>query len=75
MAVDLTTQEAADLLHVSQAYFISLLEEKRIPFYTVRIKQRILFQNVMDYKNTIDEARRITLNELSQEAQDLGMGY
>ena len=73
--VELTTQEAANLLYVSHSYLIRLLKGRKIPFRKVKTRRRILFQDLMNYKIKIDNARRKSLDELSEEAQNLDMGY
>ena len=72
---ELTTQEAADLLNVSRPFLVKLLENGEIPFHKVGTKRRVLAKDVIQYKETIDEKRYQTLEELTAQSQELNMGY
>ncbi len=72
---ELTTQEASDLLGVSRPFLVKQLELEEIPYRKVGKHRRIRFQDLMTYKNRIDEARNQTLDELVALDQELGLGY
>jgi excisionase family DNA binding protein len=76
---ELSTQQAADLLNVSRPYFVDdLLEKGYIPFRKVGTRRRILFKDVMDYKNRIDKSRLDTLSKMvehDQQYEQFGYGY
>lgn len=72
---ELTTQEAADFLNVSRPYVVKLIEQGELPCHKVGVRRRVLFKHLMEYKERRDQQSMKAVNALSQQAQDLGMGY
>lgn len=72
---ELTTQQAAEILNVSRPFLIEQLEKNHIPFRKVGTHRRILFKDLMEYKESMDRNRLNALSELAAQAQESGMGY
>lgn len=72
---ELTTQKAADLLGVSRPYLIQILEKGLIPYHRVGSHRRIKIVDLVAYRDGDDAARRRVADELTAEAEKLGLGY
>jgi excisionase family DNA binding protein len=73
--LDVTTQEAAMFLNVSRPYLVRLLEEGRMPFHKVGTHRRVRFDDLVSY---MEERRKVSdeaLQQLVDQAQELGLGY
>jgi excisionase family DNA binding protein len=72
---ELTTQQAADLLNVSRPFMVKLLEEQKIPCRMVGTRRRVRFEDLVRYKQQDEAERQNVLDELTAEAQRLGLDY
>lgn len=73
--MEVSTQEAAELLNFSRPFVVKLLEEGKIPFKKVGSHRRILLADVLFYKKQFEKRQDAALNFLVQQAQDLKLGY
>ena len=54
---------------------MGLLEDGRIPYQRLGSHRRILARDLMAFKATTDVERADALRQLTEEAQELNMGY
>lgn len=72
---EVSTQQAADMLHVSRPHLVKLLEEGEISFKKVGTHRRIELKNLMAYEKKLKENRKEKLDFLTKQAQELNLGY
>lgn len=72
---ELTTREAADLLNVSRPYLTGLLKDGKIPHRKVGTHRRVRRRDVLIYKEKMRADSEEAMQELADQAQELGLGY
>lgn len=72
---ELTTQHAAELINVSRPYLIKLLDERKLPYRRVGNRRKVRLDDLLAYRRRDDEHRRHVLDELTREAEALGLDY
>lgn len=70
---ELTVHQAADILNVSRSFIVKLLDEGAIPYIEVGSRRRILFQDLMTYKQQRKVQRRQLLDELIEMTEEAGL--
>lgn len=71
----LTTQEAANLLNVSRPFLVRLLDKEAIPCHKVGKHRRIRLFDLLKFKESFEKSSNKALDELTQQAQELDLGY
>jgi excisionase family DNA binding protein len=71
--VEITTQQAADLLNVSRPYLVGLVEKGELPVRMVGNQRRLPLADVLEYKARTRANRLEALRELTALDQELGL--
>jgi excisionase family DNA binding protein len=71
--MEMSTQEAADLLNVSRPTLIQMLDTGALEYRNVGTHRRIFVESLMAHKHKLDADRRTALAELSAYDQEIGL--
>ena len=72
---EFTTQEAVDVLNVSRPHLVKLLEAVELPFHKPGRHRRVLFADLMAFKERRNLVSQTAMEGLARQAQELGVGY
>ena len=72
---ELTTQEAAAFLNVSRPFVIKEIESGKIAHRKVGRHRRVAFVDLVKYQQASRAASEQALQDLADQAQQLGFGY
>lgn len=70
---ELTTQEAANILNVSRPHMVKLLEEGKLPFHKTGRHRRVLFADLLNYKQQREQQSLEAMQALADQGQNLGI--
>ncbi len=70
---ELTTQQAAEILHISRPSLIKMLDEKKLPYRKIGAHRRVRHQDILTYLEAEKVARKAVLRELIAEQERLGL--
>ena len=73
IATEVTTQSAADMLSCSRPHLVKLLEEGKIPYTKVGKHRRLMFEDVLKYKQQMKEAQKQYLIEIMNADEESGL--
>jgi excisionase family DNA binding protein len=65
---ELTTQEAANILNASRPFVVQLIDDKKLTARKEGSHRRILFADLMAYKQAVDADRGAALDNLARQA-------
>lgn len=70
---DLTTEQAAAILGVSRPTVVRLVDAGKLPARLVGTHRRLALGDVLAHRETTAEKRRVALDEMTREAEELGL--
>lgn len=72
---ELSTQEAASMLNVSRPFIIKEIEAGKLKCRMVGTHRRITYDDLRIYREEMKKQQEQALQDLADDAQELGLGY
>lgn len=72
---ELTPGQAAEILNISHPHLMDMLDKGEIPYREVENRPQISLTALLDFKRRDDDRRDKMANELTREAQRIGLEY
>src|SRR5690554_1211715 len=73
IATEVTTQKAAEILGCSRPHLVKLLKEGKIDYTKVGKHRRILFEDVLKYKNAMKNAQKNHIIDIMNFDEEIGL--
>ncbi len=73
VATEVTTQKAAELLGCSRPHLVKLLESGELAFTKVGKHRRILFEDVLSYKQKMKTEQKKHLIDIMNDDEEIGL--
>lgn len=73
VAIEVTTQKAAEILGCSRPYLVKLLEEGEIEFVKVGKHRRVKFEDVIKYKQKMKEEQKKHIIDIMNFDEEIGL--
>lgn len=70
---EVSPEKAAEFLHVSRPFLVKQLDAGEIPFHMVGTHRRILMSDIIEYKRKRKERTQEILQQMREEAEELGL--
>jgi len=72
---EMTTVEAAHFLNVSRPFVIKEIQEGRLPHRMVGTHRRVAFEDLLAYAQKMRENQKKALDNMADNARELGLDY
>jgi hypothetical protein len=73
VATEVTTQRAAEILGCSRPHLVKLLEDGEMEFVKVGKHRRIMFEDVLRYKQKMKEEQKKHIIDMMNQDEELGL--